>query len=159
MHIFGNEATIKTITKDFDYAFAENKYRGVPVIELHTVSSEEPFSVAGVTVTAIEGSHSDRFRVLGFRIGALAYLTDFNDISNEERAKLEGVDTLVVNALRWERHSSHFSVNEALELIRQVKPRRAYLTHMSHEIGLYHKAQERLPEGVEFAYDGLEVEV
>ena len=159
MHIFGNEATIKTITKDFDYAFAENKYRGVPVIELHTVSSEEPFSVAGVTVTAIEGSHSDRFRVLGFRIGALAYLTDFNDISNEERAKLEGVDTLVVNALRWERHSSHFSVNEALGLIRQVKPRRAYLTHISHEIGLYHKAQERLPEGVEFAYDGLEVEV
>lgn len=159
MHIFGNEATIETITKDFDYAFARDKYRGVPVIELHTVSHEEPFEVAGVAVVAIEGSHSERFRVLGFRIGGLAYLTDFNAISDAEIAKLEGVDTLVVNALRWEPHSSHFSVDEALELIQRVKPRRAFLTHMSHNIGLYDEAQRRLPEGVAFAYDGLEVEI
>lgn len=159
MHIFGNEVTIKTITKDFDYAFAENKYRGVPVIELHTVSHEEPFEVAGVEVVAIEGSHSERFRVLGFRIGKLAYLTDFSAISDAELAKLEGVEVLVVNALRWERHSSHFSVDEALELIQRVKPRRAFLTHLSHDIGLYAEAQRRLPEGVEFAYDGLEIEI
>ena len=159
MHIFGNKATIDTITKDFDYAFAQDKYRGVPVIELHTISHEEPFEVAGVRVVAIEGSHSERFRVLGFRIGALAYLTDFSAISDEEVAKLEGVDTMVVNALRWERHSSHFSVDEALELIARVKPRRAFLTHMSHNIGLYAEAQRRLPEGVEFAYDGLEIEI
>ena len=97
--------------------------------------------------------------MLGFRIGGLAYLTDFNAISDAEIAKLEGVDTLVVNALRWEPHSSHFSVDEALELIQRVKPRRAFLTHMSHNIGLYDEAQRRLPEGVAFAYDGLEVEI
>ena len=159
MHIFGNEATIDTITKDFDYAFAENKYRGVPVIELHRVSHREPFDVAGVEVVGIEGSHSERFRVLGFRIGKLAYLTDFNAIGDAELAKLDGVEVLVVNALRWEKHSSHFSVDEALELIARVKPRRAFLTHMSHDIGLYSEAQGRLPEGVEFAYDGLEVEI
>lgn len=159
MHIFGNEATIETITKDFDYAFAQDKYRGVPVIELHTVSHEEPFEVAGVRVVAIEGSHSERFRVLGFRFGKLAYLTDFSAISDAELAKLEGVDVLVVNALRWERHSSHFSVDEALELVRRVRPRRALLTHLSHDIGLYAEAQRRLPEGVEFAYDGLEIEI
>lgn len=159
MHIFGNEATIETITKDFDYAFAVDKYRGVPVIELHTVSADEPFEVVGEKVVAIEGSHSERFRVLGFRIGGLAYLTDFNAISEAEIAKLEGVDTLVVNALRWSGHTSHFSVDEALKVIERVGPRRAYLTHMSHEIGLHAEAQERLPQGVEFAYDGLEIEI
>ena len=131
----------------------------MPVIELHTVSHEEPFEVAGVRVVAIEGSHSERFRVLGFRFGGLAYLTDFSAISDAELAKLEGVDVLVVNALRWERHSSHFSVDEALELVRRVRPRRALLTHLSHDIGLYAEAQRRLPEGVEFAYDGLEIEI
>ena len=159
MHIFGNEATIETITKDFDYAFARDKYRGVPVIELHTVSADEPFDVAGVRVVPVEGGHSERFRVLGFRIGELAYLTDFNSISDSEVAKLEGVDTLVVNALRWTSHSSHFSVDEALELIKRVKPRRAFLTHMSHEIGFHNEANRRLPKGVEFAYDGLEIEI
>ena len=159
MHIFGNDATIKTITKDFDYAFAVDKYRGVPVIELHTVTPDKVFEVAGVTVVPIEGSHSSPFRVLGFRIGALAYLTDFNAISEAEIAKLEGVDTLVVNALRWTKHSSHFSVAEALELIERVGPRRAYITHMSHEIGLHAEAERRLPRGVEFAYDGLEIEI
>jgi phosphoribosyl 1,2-cyclic phosphate phosphodiesterase len=97
--------------------------------------------------------------VLGFRFGKLAYLTDFSAISDAELAKLEGVDVLVVNALRWERHSSHFSVDEALELVRRVRPRRAFLTHLSHDIGLYAEAQRRLPEGVEFAYDGLEIEI
>ena len=150
MHIFGNDATIKTITKDFDYAFAVDKYRGVPVIELHTVTPDKVFEVAGVTVVPIEGSHSSHFRVLGFRIGALAYLTDFNAISEAEIAKLEGVDTLVVNALRWTKHSSHFSVAEALELIERVGPRRAYITHMSHEIGLHAEAERRLPRGVEY---------
>lgn len=159
MHIFGNEATIETVTKDFDYAFAVDKYRGVPVIELHTVSHEEPFEVAGHEVVAIEGSHSERFKVLGFRFGKLAYLTDFSAISEAEVAKLEGVDTLVVNALRWAKHSSHFSVNEALELVARVKPRRAYLTHLSHDIGLHAEAVMRLPDGVEFAYDGLEIDV
>jgi phosphoribosyl 1,2-cyclic phosphate phosphodiesterase len=100
-----------------------------------------------------------RFRSVGYRIGELAYITDFSHIESEEEAKLRGVTTLVVNALRWTKHDSHFSVDEALELIERVKPQRAYLTHMSHGIGLYDQAQEQLPQGVTLAYDGLVVEI
>ena len=106
----------------------------------------------------IRGSHS-RFEVTGFRFGKLAYLTDFKEISDEERKKLEGVEVLVVNALRFEPHDSHFSVDDALQLIEKVAPKRAYLTHMSHDIGLHCVANLRLPDGVELAYDGLKVEI
>ena len=159
MHIYGNEATIATITKDFDYAFAENKYQGVPVIELHTINSEQSFEVKGLSITPIEGQHSERFKVLGFRIGKLAYLTDFNAISDSELQKLEGVECLVVNALRWTEHNSHFSVDQALDIVRRVAPKRAFLTHMSHNIGLYAEAEKRVPPGVQFAYDGLIIEI
>lgn len=159
MHIYGNEATIATITKDFDYAFAENKYQGVPVIELHTINSEHSFEVKGLNIIPIEGQHSERFKVLGFRIGKLAYLTDFNAISDSELQKLEGVECLVVNALRWTEHNSHFSVDQALDIVRRVAPKRAFLTHMSHNIGLYTEAEKRVPPGVQFAYDGLIIEI
>lgn len=159
MHIYGNEATIATITKDFDYAFAENKYQGVPVIELHTINPEHSFEVKGLNIIPIEGQHSERFKVLGFRIGKLAYLTDFNAISDSELQKLEGVECLVVNALRWTEHNSHFSVDQALDIIRRVAPKRAFLTHMSHNIGLYTEAEKRVPPGVQFAYDGLKIEI
>lgn len=159
MHIYGNAPTIATLLKDFDYAFAVNKYRGVPVIELHTINEQQPFEVCGVSITPIVGHHSKHFRSVGYRIGELAYITDFSHIEPEEEAKLQGVTTLVVNALRWERHDSHFSVEEAVALIQRIRPKRAYLTHMSHNIGLYDDAQERLPEGVTLAYDGLVVDI
>ena len=89
----------------------------------------------------------------------MAYLTDFKQISEQEIEKLEGVDTLVVNALRWRDHISHFTVEEALELIARVKPHRAFLTHMSHDIGLHALATERLPHGVQLAYDTLSIEI
>ena len=159
MHIFGNEATIATITKDFDYAFAQNKYRGVPVIELHTITADSRFEVKGIEITPIEGRHSERFKVFGYRIGKLAYLTDFDAISDTELSKLEGVECLVINALRWTTHSSHFSVGQALDIIKRVRPKRALLTHMSHEIGRHAEADALLSDGVQFAYDGLKVEI
>lgn len=159
MHIYGNEATINRIEMEYDYAFAQNKYRGVPVIELHTINEAHPFEVNGISIVPIIGEHSERFRSVGYRFGDLAYLTDFSAIVAEEEAKLEGVKVLVINSLRWEKHDSHFSVEEALEVIRRVKPERAYLTHMSHGIGLHAEAETKLPEGVQFAYDGLSVEL
>ena len=104
----------------------------------------------------ISGRHS-RFEVTGFRFGKLAYLTDFKEIADEEVAKLQGVEVLVVNALRFEPHDSHFSVEDALRLIEKVAPKQAYLTHMSHDIGLHCVANLRLPDGVELAYDGLKI--
>ena len=158
-HIYGNEATINRVKMEYDYAFAENKYRGVPVIELHTIDTNAPFVAAGIEIVPILGQHSNRFTSVGYRFGEVAYITDFSHISPEQEAKLEGVKILVINALRWKKHDSHFSVSEALEVISRVKPERAYLTHMSHDIGVYEDTSKRLPEGVELAYDGLSVEI
>lgn len=159
MHIYGNMTTIDRVLHEYDYAFAENKYRGVPVIELHTIDEQQPFSIGGVEIVPIVGEHSSRFRSVGYRIGDLAYITDFSRIEPSEEAKLIGVKVLVINALRWEPHDSHFSVGEALDVIRRIQPERAFLTHMSHGIGLHAEAEARLPEGVNLAYDGLVVEI
>lgn len=157
--IYATARTAACVRKDFDYAFAENKYRGVPEIALHEFDPDKPFEVKGLQVVPIRGQHSDRFEVTGYRIGRLAYLTDFKQIEASEIEKLRGVEVLVVNALRWRDHISHFTVEEALALINSVKPRRAFLTHMSHDIGLHALASERLPEGVELAYDTLTIEI
>ncbi len=156
--IYATERTLATVRKDYDYAFAANKYRGVPEIELVTID-DKPFVVKGVEVIPIVGEHSSRFRSTGYRIGKIAYLTDFSHIEPEEIVKLEGVEVLVVNALRFEKHPSHFNVEEALALIAKIKPRAAYLTHLSHEAGLIDEIEAKLPEGVHVAYDNLEVEI
>ncbi len=157
VHIYGTHDTCECVRKDYDYAFSANPYRGVPQIELHEFGSQ-PFSIEGVEIVPIRGSHS-RFEVTGFRFGRLAYLTDFKAISDEELVKMEGVEVLVINALRFEPHDSHFSVEEALQIIRKVAPKSSYFTHMSHDIGLHCVANLRLPDGVEFAYDGLKLEI
>lgn len=159
MHIYGNDTTIEAIHRDFHYAFASDKYRGVPEIRTHVISEQASFEVDGIEITPIVGQHSERFRSVGYRIGEFAYLTDMNYIAPEELAKLEGVQHLVINALRWEAHSSHFSVEEAIELARRVAPKQTYLTHMSHRIGLHSELEKRLPQGVMAAYDGLEIEI
>ncbi|MBR4028459.1 MAG: MBL fold metallo-hydrolase [Alistipes sp.] len=159
IHIYSNSSTIEAIRRDFHYAFATDKYRGVPEIRTHIITEQESFFVEGIEITPIVGQHSERFRSVGYRIGNLAYLTDMNYIAPEEIAKLRGVEVLVINALRWETHSSHFSVEEAIKIIDSVAPKRAYLTHMSHRIGLHSELEHRLPKGVMAAYDGLEVEI
>ena len=157
IHIYGSKDTCECVRKDYDYAFAENPYRGVPQMALHEFG-DDAFVVEGVEIEPIRGSHS-RFEITGFRFGKLAYLTDFKTIDDVEVAKLEGVEVLVVNALRFEPHDSHFSVAEALSLVEKIAPKRVYLTHISHDIGLHCVANLRLPEGVEFAYDGLKIVV
>lgn len=157
--IYATARTAACVRKDFDYAFAEDKYRGVPEIELHEFDPSKPFEVKGVEIVPIRGQHSDRFEVTGYRIGRLAYLTDFKQIEESEIEKLQRVEVLVVNALRWREHVSHFTVEEALQLIERVKPHRAYLTHMSHDIGLHADSMDRLPKGVELAYDTLTIEI
>ena len=159
MDIYASPRTLAVVRKDFDYAFAQDKYRGVPEIELHEIDLDRPFAVKGVEIVPVAGHHSERFTVTGYRIGPLAYLTDFKTIDDAEVAKLEGVEVLVVNALRWAPHDSHFNVEEALALIRRVAPREAYLTHMSHDIGLQCEAERLLPDGVHMACDGLQVEI
>ena len=157
--IYATKRTADCIRKDYDYAFVTNKYRGVPEMRLHEIDGHEPFEVKGVEIIPIAGKHSERFEVTGYRIGGLAYMTDFKALCDGEIEKLHGVEVLVINALRYERHDSHFSVEEAMEIINEVRPQRAYLTHMSHQIGLHSLSPKRLTEGVELAYDELEIEI
>ena len=138
--IYAAPAAARVVRKDYDYAFEEEKYRGAPDIRLHE-----------------SGHHSERFEVTGYRIGRMAYLTDFKTIADAEVGKLIGVELLVVNALRFRPHPSHFNVEEALALIARVAPRRALITHVSHEIGQHAATTALLPRGVELAYDGLEI--
>ena len=158
VHIYATAETIDCVRKDYDYAFFTERYRGTPEIALHTIDAEQPFEIDGVEVVPIRGSHA-HFEVTGYRFGPLAYITDFKDMDKSELEKLEGVNVLVINALRFTQHDSHYSVAEALEVIDQVKPERAYLTHMSHEIGLHAQAECQLPQGVKFAYDKLKIEL
>ena len=157
--IYATPRTAACVRKDFDYAFVEDKYRGVPEIRLHEIDPSRPFTAGGVEITPIRGKHSERFDVTGYRIGPLAYMTDFKTLLQGEAEKLAGVDTLVVNALRFAPNDSHFDVEEAVALIREAKPRRAFLTHISHDMGLHALASLKLPEGVSLAYDTLEIEI
>ena len=147
----------ETLRRVFDYAFAEPKYPGVPEVVLHPIrSTDEAFEVHGVRVVPVRGMHY-RLPVVGFRIGEIAYLTDMNAIEPEEIEKFRGIDVLVINALRWEPHLSHFTLDEALAVIEAAGPGRAYLTHVSHQLGRYEEVSRELPEGVFLAYDGLKI--
>ena len=156
MDVFLNAEARVAIERDYHYIFEPHEYPGLPEAELHTVTGQ--FMAAGLEVTPINAMHKD-LPVLGYRIGDVAYITDANHIAPEEIEKLQGVKVLVINALRKAKHFSHYCLPEALEVIERVGPERAYLTHMSHEMGLHAEVSAELPEGVELAYDRLTVEI
>lgn len=157
--IYATAATACVVRKDFDYAFAVRKYPGAPEIRLHEIDPAQPFAVGATRIVPVTGMHSEHLAVTGYRIGGLAYLTDFKRIDPAEERKLYGAEVLVVNALRHAEHPSHFNVEEALALIARVRPQQAYLTHMSHNIGLHAEAEPKLPRGVRMAYDGLKINI
>ena len=156
MEVYLNAEARHAIERDYHYIFEPHQYPGLPEANLHTV--EGPFTVGDIPVMPIKAMHKD-LPVLGFRIGELAYITDANYIAPEEMAKLQGVKVLVINALRKEKHFSHYCLPEALEIIGKVAPERAFLTHMSHEMGLHAEISAEQPAGVQLAYDGLTIEV
>lgn len=135
------------------YSFAENPYPGVPIFKVIPVDSE-PFKIKGLDIIPVEVMHY-RLPVLGFRVGEMAYLTDFNSIEQSEIDKLFNLKVLIVDALRTEKHISHNTLQQALDLIQTVHPEQAYLIHMSHDMGLHADVNPALPEGVQLAYDGL----
>ena len=158
MPLYARADVLMNLHKRIPYCFAENPYPGVPQFEQHVIDDDVPFLVEGVRVEPIPVMHY-KLPILGFRIGPLAYITDANYIAPEELLKLQGLKVLVINALRIEKHWSHYSLEEALAVVSQLKPERAYLTHISHELGLHADVQATLPEGVFLAYDNLEVTI
>lgn len=155
--IYAEKRVQEVIKSEFFYSFEENKYPGAPQINLKKVTTE-PFKIKNVSIIPIQAFHY-KLPVFGFRIGDFSYITDANYISEEEKEKLHGTKYLVINALRKQKHISHFSLSEALELIQELSPKRAYITHISHKMGLHHDVNEELPHGISLAYDGLRFEV
>jgi len=155
MDVYAEERVQQVLRDEFAYIFAEMKYPGVPELNIHTID-ETPFAIDHLQMTPIRAIHLN-LPILGFRIGQMAYLTDANSIGEEEKNKLRGLDCFVINGLRKKKHISHFSLKEALALIDDVKPEQAYITHISHQMGLHRQVQATLPPHVFLAYDGLEV--
>ncbi|MDR2883271.1 MAG: MBL fold metallo-hydrolase [Alistipes sp.] len=155
--IWATERVQESVRRDYAYVFDAHPYPGAPEIALHTIP-DGPFSVKGVEVIPINGLHM-KLPVTGFRIGGLAYITDFNHIDDAEVEKLRGVDTLVVNAVGHKPHISHFNLEQAIDLGRRAGARRTFITHMAHRLGRYADIEPKLPDGVHLAYDNLTITV
>jgi phosphoribosyl 1,2-cyclic phosphate phosphodiesterase len=146
-----------SLKRRFDYIFNdENKYPGAPSVNVHAIDKAFPFILGNKQMVPIEVMHY-KTPVLGYRIDNFAYLTDVKTIAPEEKEKLKNLDVLVVNALRIEPHPSHLNLEEALALIEELKPNRAYLTHISHLLGFHAEVERSLPQNVFLAYDNLEI--
>ncbi len=157
MEIYANELTQQALLREFPYAFAEKKYPGVPEINLNTIDLT-PFTIGDIPVIPVLVWHM-KMPVFGFRFGSFTYITDANRIDNEEREKIKGSEIIVLNALRREKHISHFTLEEAITVAAELKVPRAYFTHISHQLGRHADISPELPSGMELAYDGLELAV
>ena len=155
--VFAEDRVQKSLKREFAYIFAENKYPGIPQINMQLIENNE-FFVEGIKIIPVRAYHH-HLPVFGFRINNFAYLTDIKTVPSEERQKLKGLEVLVVTCLRKEPHISHMNLNEALQFIEEIKPRQAYLNHLSHRFGLHAEEEHKLPENVKIGFDSLVVNV
>ena len=154
---YAEKRVFESLHKRFAYIFeTENKYPGAPTIEQIEINKNTPFIIGGKRVIPVQALHN-KLPVLGFRIDGFTYLTDVKTISEEEVIKIKNTDVLVINALREEAHISHFNLSEALEFIKKVSPKKAYLTHISHLLGFHDLVEKALPSNVHLAYDTLKI--
>mgnify|MGYP001819296937 FL=1 len=156
--LYAHQRVFKALEKRFDYIFTTaEKYPGVPSVIKHEVKNEA-FTVGNIEVIPIDGLHY-KLQVFGYRFKDFAYLTDMKTVADAEIKKLYNLDVLVINALREKPHISHFNLEEALSFIDLVKPKRAYLTHISHHLGFHDNIQQKLPNNVFLAYDNLQITI
>ena len=159
MPLYASQRVLDSLKSRFSYAFAKKKYAGSPSFELHIIDKDTPFSVNGFHIIPIEALHG-KLPILGFRIGSFTYLTDVKYMSETEKAKVKGSETIVLSALRrHEPHWSHLNLPEALALLEEWQPKCAFITHLSHRMGKHSDIQQLLPSYVQVAYDGLAIEV
>lgn len=153
--IYSEERVQKVIKKEYSYVFSEHQYPGIPKMRLNKIPEHE-FSIKKIKIIPVRVFHY-RLPVYGFRVGNFAYITDANYIPEESKELLYGVKYLVINALRKEKHISHFSLREAMDFIREISPKKAFITHISHQMGLHAEISKELPPEIELAYDGLKI--
>lgn len=155
--VYGRQEVLDQLKQEFAYAFADFKYPGIPLIELKSIENQ-PFEINGTSITPIEVIHY-RLPVFGFRIGDFTYITDAKSISAKELEKVKGSKLIVLNALQKEAHISHFTLSEAVTLLMELNPQKAFLTHISHRMGTYAEVQRTLPDFIQLAFDGLSFEL
>ncbi len=157
LKVYALKRVADEVKKRFEYVFSD-PIPGLPRVDLIQVLPGLPFSVGGLEILPVGVVHG-RLPIVGYRFGDFAYLTDVKHVEEEELERLRGVKKLVINALQHEWHPTHLSLTEALELIGRISPEQAWLTHLSHHMGLASETEQTLPPGVSLAYDGLEIEV
>ncbi|HXO45545.1 MAG TPA: MBL fold metallo-hydrolase [Candidatus Cybelea sp.] len=154
--IYAAADTLALLRRQFAYIFADAQPGStLPLIELHTIDG--PFSLFGAQIVPIPAMHGTQ-PVLGFRVGKMAYLTDFSSVPASSKALLGGLDDFILDALRYVPHPTHSNVEQSLALVKELKPKRAWFTHICHDLG-HAEANALLPEHVRLAYDGLQIEV
>ncbi|MEO9871014.1 MBL fold metallo-hydrolase [Ekhidna sp.] len=155
MPIYGRAKVLNQLKQEFSYIFSGRKYPGIPKVDLNELDGK-PFKIAGNKIIPIEVMHH-KLPVYGFRFGDFTYITDANFISEDEKNKIKGSKIIVLNALQKEDHISHYTLSEAIELIKELNPEKGYLTHISHRLGLHMDVSKELPENIEIAWDGLQL--
>lgn len=155
--IYGNKMSLEGVKIEIPYSFQQTMYPGIPKVNLHEVSLE-PFIIGDIPVIPILVWHY-KMPVYGFRFGRFTYITDANRIDDCEKKKIMGSEVLVLNALRKELHISHFTLQQAIDLVKELKVPLAYFTHVSHQLGLHKAVNAVLPKGIALAYDGLKIEI
>ncbi|MDG5800057.1 MBL fold metallo-hydrolase [Marinilabiliaceae bacterium ANBcel2] len=152
VNVYAEKNVIDSLNSQYPYVFGNSKYPGLPQVNLHKIDCS-PFKIKGLDITPLRAMHH-KLPVLGFRIGSFSYLTDVSFIPEETLNKMEGTSVLIIDALRKTSHISHFSLDEALDIVHQVNPDKAYFTHISHHMGLHKKINNELPQNAKLAYDG-----
>jgi phosphoribosyl 1,2-cyclic phosphate phosphodiesterase len=158
LDLYGHPRVIAQLKREFAYAFEEQKYPGVPLINVHEIEAHQVFKIKEEIFTPIEVLHH-RLPVLGFRIQDFTYITDVNSISDQELEKVYGSKVLVLGALQRQKHISHFTLHEAIEVAQKVNADMTYFTHISHKMGLHCEVEKELPPNIRLAYDGLKVRI
>ncbi|MCE3229581.1 MAG: fold metallo-hydrolase [Bacteroidetes bacterium] len=155
MPVYATSRVQTALKREFAYIFSEEKYPGIPEVELINFEND-PFYVGDILVEPISVLHY-KLPVKGFKVNKFVYITDANFIAEEEKNKLKNMDVLVLNTLRREPHISHFTFEEAIQLVKELKPRKAYFLHISHQLGLHDEVSKELPNNIELAFDGLQL--
>jgi len=155
--VYAHTRVIENLKRRFDYVFEhENRYPGAPSVQPIEVVNNEPFSIGDIEIVPINAYHAN-LQVFGYKMNDFAYLTDVKTIASEEIEKIKGVKVLVINALREDPHHSHFNLQDALDFVTLVQPKKAYFTHISHLLGFHDQVAQKLPNNVFLAYDNLEI--
>lgn len=153
MKVYCTDQVESALRREFNYVFENQHYPGVPKIDLHRIT-EDNFKIGHWTLTPLPVMHL-KLPVLGFRLGPLSYVTDANFMSETTKEKIKGSQILILNALRNEKHPSHYTLSEAIDLAQELEVPQVYFTHISHQLGLHDQVQSSLPQHMQLAYDGL----